>query len=338
MSLPHSSHILDSTVDNNRLRSRPLVYNEVLIASVSHYFRIHRVDMAMSETDTNQASEPMTATIATKSVPAAVGEAIELDKVVNAAHNSGDNSNDVPVSTVVPSDVDKNDRPISQVVKNQDEKQSVSNTGDASSEEESPKLVANLKQPQEVAPIPSQVSNPVSPSSVEDDASKSTIGGLDDSVAVTKKPESAVAGEECGAMPACMLPIDTKTKKGKLSSTPSDSLRRGKWTPEEEAYVTRVITDFNAGVLRAPPGTTLRTYLSEKLNCDPMRITKKFTGELAIGKRVFHALPRTVLNAANIDKAQVSVSTYLMVCSDLTHTHTHTHTYTSITSMKPFFL
>ena len=261
----------------------------------------------------NQASEPMTATIASKSAPTAVGEAIELDKVVVAAQNTEDNSNDVPISTVVPSDVDKNDRPIHvSQVKNQEEKQSASNTDNASSEEESPKLVASLKQPQEVAPIPSQ---PVSPSSVEDDASKSTIGGpdtatcnipLDDSVAVTKKPESAVVGEECGTTPACIPPIDIKTKKAKLSSTPSDSLRRGKWTPEEEAYVTRVITDFNAGVLRAPPGTTLRTYLSEKLNCDPMRITKKFTGELAIGKRVFHALPRTVLNAATIDKAQVS--------------------------------
>ena len=259
----------------------------------------------------------MTATIASKSAPTAVGEAIELDKVVDAAQNTIDNSNDAPVSSIVPSDVDKNDLPISQV-KHREEKQFASNTDNASSEEESPKLVASLKQPQDVAPIPSHPSNPVSPSSVEDDASKSTIGGpdtatcnipLDDSVAVTKKPESAVVGEECGTTPACIPPIDIKTKKAKLSSTPSDSLRRGKWTPEEEAYVTRVITDFNAGVLRAPPGTTLRTYLSEKLNCDPMRITKKFTGELAIGKRVFHALPRTVLNAATIDKAQVSLFT-----------------------------
>ena len=36
-----------------------------------------------------------------------------------------------------------------------------------------------------------------------------------------------------------------------------------------------------------PDGATLRSYLAEKLNCDPMRITKKFTGDLAIGKRVF---------------------------------------------------
>ena len=68
------------------------------------------------------------------------------------------------------------------------------------------------------------------------------------------------------------------------SAKQRQALRRGKWTPEEEAYVARVIQDFNSGYLRAPPGTTLRTYLSEKLNCDPMRITKKFTGDACIGK------------------------------------------------------
>ncbi|KAH8085017.1 hypothetical protein JL720_7732 [Aureococcus anophagefferens] len=65
-------------------------------------------------------------------------------------------------------------------------------------------------------------------------------------------------------------------------------LRRGKWTVEEERYVERVIRDFNNGLLHAAPGTTLRNYLSEKLNCDPMRITKKFTGDASIGKRVYH--------------------------------------------------
>mmetsp|Transcript_4057 Transcript_4057/g.13332 ORF Transcript_4057/g.13332 Transcript_4057/m.13332 type:complete len:277 (+) Transcript_4057:272-1102(+) len=65
-------------------------------------------------------------------------------------------------------------------------------------------------------------------------------------------------------------------------------LRRGKWTREEEVYVKRIIEDFNNGTLEAAPGTTLRNFLSEKLNCDPMRITKKFTGEASIGKRVFH--------------------------------------------------
>lgn len=83
------------------------------------------------------------------------------------------------------------------------------------------------------------------------------------------------------------------------------NLRRGKWTAEEEAYVARVIQDFNSGHLDAPAGTTLRTYLSEKLKCDPMRITKKFTGEACIGKRVFHPAVRSPSNTALIDKAQV---------------------------------
>lgn len=86
----------------------------------------------------------------------------------------------------------------------------------------------------------------------------------------------------------------------------SSNLRRGKWTVEEEAYVARVIQDFNSGFLNAPAGTTLRSYLSEKLQCDPMRITKKFTGESCIGKRVFHPAVRSASNAAAIDKAQVS--------------------------------
>jgi hypothetical protein len=86
------------------------------------------------------------------------------------------------------------------------------------------------------------------------------------------------------------------------------ALRRGKWTVEEEAYVARVIQDFNSGFLDAPAGTTLRTYLSDKLQCDPMRITKKFTGEACIGKRVFHPAVRCIANAAAIDKAQVRLS------------------------------
>lgn len=49
--------------------------------------------------------------------------------------------------------------------------------------------------------------------------------------------------------------------------TPSSPLlRKGKWTAEEEAYVERIILDFSRGFLALPSGTTLRGYLSEKLN------------------------------------------------------------------------
>jgi hypothetical protein len=103
-------------------------------------------------------------------------------------------------------------------------------------------------------------------------------------------------------------PTSTESSGGSWNnkSKQVSSLRRGKWTSEEEAYVARVIQDFNSGFLDAPAGTTLRTYLSEKLQCDPMRITKKFTGDACIGKRVFHPAVRSPSNAASIDKAQVS--------------------------------
>jgi hypothetical protein len=45
---------------------------------------------------------------------------------------------------------------------------------------------------------------------------------------------------------------------GSRAAAPSP-LRRGKWTSEEEAYVSQVIHDFNAGHLDAPAGTTLRS-------------------------------------------------------------------------------
>lgn len=64
-------------------------------------------------------------------------------------------------------------------------------------------------------------------------------------------------------------------------------LRRGKWTPEEESYAARLIQEFKAGLLPLTDGTTLRTFLSKLLNCDPMRISKKFVGSNCIGKQVF---------------------------------------------------
>lgn len=74
------------------------------------------------------------------------------------------------------------------------------------------------------------------------------------------------------------------TSSGKKKGPP---LRRGKWTPEEEAYANRLIQEFKAGLLPLTDGTTLRTFLSKLLNCDPMRISKKFVGSNCIGKQVF---------------------------------------------------
>mmetsp|Transcript_14432 Transcript_14432/g.21421 ORF Transcript_14432/g.21421 Transcript_14432/m.21421 type:complete len:315 (-) Transcript_14432:172-1116(-) len=77
-------------------------------------------------------------------------------------------------------------------------------------------------------------------------------------------------------------------------------VRKGKWTAEEEAYTSRIIHDFQHGFLNIPEGTTLRSYLSEKLYCDPMRITKKFAGGACIGKKVFSPCKKTPENLVMI--------------------------------------
>jgi hypothetical protein len=41
--------------------------------------------------------------------------------------------------------------------------------------------------------------------------------------------------------------------------------RKGKWTVEEENYANKLISLFNQGLLPVVEGTTLRTYLSDKL-------------------------------------------------------------------------
>lgn len=64
-------------------------------------------------------------------------------------------------------------------------------------------------------------------------------------------------------------------------------LRRGKWTTEEERYANAIIEAFEKGTIQnCENGCTLRAYLSRKLHCQPMRISKKYAGK-SIGKQVF---------------------------------------------------
>lgn len=53
---------------------------------------------------------------------------------------------------------------------------------------------------------------------------------------------------------------------------------------EEEAYAEKVAELFKTGrVPNCPEGTTMRALLADLLNCAPMRVSKKFSGERAIG-------------------------------------------------------
>ena len=73
---------------------------------------------------------------------------------------------------------------------------------------------------------------------------------------------------------------------------------------EEEDYAACIISQFNRGYLQLPEGTTLRAYLAEKLNCDPMRITKKFTGSQCLGKRVYHSSDRMPAKKEDLEEAR----------------------------------
>jgi len=64
-------------------------------------------------------------------------------------------------------------------------------------------------------------------------------------------------------------------------------LRSGKWVAEEEEYADLLIQLFLEGKLPdCGKGCTLRSFLSKKLHCAPMRISKKFAGR-GIGKMVY---------------------------------------------------
>lgn len=81
------------------------------------------------------------------------------------------------------------------------------------------------------------------------------------------------------------LHVSAQDSRGSYGGDASASnLRRGKWTIEEEAYAMRLIAEFREGMLPLTDGTTLRTFLAKILNCDPMRISKKFVGKKCIGK------------------------------------------------------
>ena len=77
----------------------------------------------------------------------------------------------------------------------------------------------------------------------------------------------------CGAGESDLISSYAETKESPFStacfleSVSRDSiLRKGKWTTEEEDYATKIISLFNRGLLPIGAGTTLRSYLSDKLN------------------------------------------------------------------------
>lgn len=76
---------------------------------------------------------------------------------------------------------------------------------------------------------------------------------------------------------------------------------------EEEEYTSRIIHYFISGLLTLPEGATLRSYLADKLNCDPMRITKKYAGASCLGRRVYHFRDRVHPTVGEIQVAKAEL-------------------------------
>lgn len=114
---------------------------------------------------------------------------------------------------------------------------------------------------------------------------------------------------KCGDSTSGSNAADPETVPVSSESQSSDrsAIRKGKWTVEEEEYTSRIIHYFNTGLLNLPDGATLRSYLADKLNCDPMRITKKYAGAACLGRRAQHFRDRTHPSVAEIQLARAEL-------------------------------
>ncbi|CAI5725574.1 unnamed protein product [Peronospora destructor] len=79
---------------------------------------------------------------------------------------------------------------------------------------------------------------------------------------------------------ASLSSTETASVASTWSDSPVRSFRRsGPWSQDEEVYAAALIDCFFKGLLKIAEGTTLRAFLSSRLCCNPMRISKKLASE-----------------------------------------------------------
>lgn len=61
-------------------------------------------------------------------------------------------------------------------------------------------------------------------------------------------------------------------------------VRKGKWSADEHKYANVMMKQFQLGALPLVDGLHLRGFIAHLLQCDPLRVTKKYAGQ-AIGKQ-----------------------------------------------------
>ena len=97
------------------------------------------------------------------------------------------------------------------------------------------------------------------------------------------------------------LKLQTPNLMDKTQTT-TTTKRKGHWSKEEEKYAEKLIQGFVDGMLPLKKGTALRTFLASRLNCHPMRISKKFAKQAKLGKAYF--IPRREPGALYLNELQ----------------------------------
>ncbi|KAG7394845.1 hypothetical protein PHYBOEH_004611 [Phytophthora boehmeriae] len=84
----------------------------------------------------------------------------------------------------------------------------------------------------------------------------------------------------------CDAPVATVRVFRELKSVLATVGRKGKWSIDEHKYANMMMKQFQLGALPLPDGLHLRVFMANILQCDPLRVTKKYAGQ-QIGKQNF---------------------------------------------------
>ncbi|RLN31658.1 hypothetical protein BBJ28_00004614 [Nothophytophthora sp. Chile5] len=84
----------------------------------------------------------------------------------------------------------------------------------------------------------------------------------------------------------CAAPVTTLRVFREFKNLQNSGVRKGKWSADEHKYANMMMKQFQLGALPLADGLHLRGFIANLLQCDPLRVTKKYAGQ-AIGKQNF---------------------------------------------------
>ncbi|GMF17610.1 unnamed protein product [Phytophthora fragariaefolia] len=104
----------------------------------------------------------------------------------------------------------------------------------------------------------------------------------------------------------------SSTGTASVASTPNASpvryfRRSGPWCHDEEVFAAALIDCFFKGILDIAEGTTLRAFLSARLCCNPMRISKKLASESIAEIRI----PKKLGSSTYVRRGEVTMEEHI---------------------------